>query len=94
MCIWGLYVFSTSRTLRPEDFKENVKLPPPKTSKFARLAQQASAARADLEADLLDDAPDSSELGGMGPWCHGAMESSVQFKDVRISWKFFEENQP
>lgn len=46
-----------------KDFKENVKLPPPKTSKFARLAQQASAASraADLEADLLDDAPDSSE---------------------------------
>jgi len=42
-----------------KDFKENVKLPP-KTSKFARLAQQAtaSAARFELEADLLDDAPD------------------------------------
>ena len=92
-----------TRQLRPEDFKdfkENVKLPPPKTSKFARLAQQASAASraADLEADLLDDAPDSSELGGtmvgaMVPWLgragakkHG---KSPQFKDVRISWKEF-----
>ena len=54
-----MHVFFLWRPKDFKDFKENVKLPP-KTSKFARLAQQAtaSAARFELEADLLDDAPD------------------------------------